>query len=499
MPPRKKYTLLNMQQRLAVLKDLREKKLLPAQIGIKYGIGPRTLRSIAKNATKINAFADKSSREQKRRRLVKPLYNEVDKQLLAWLEQRRTFGYRVTDALMLKKAMEFKENLPSYSRFKVSRGWLTKFKRRNGIRLVDRYKQKNNVDQIEPDAFVNNLKKMIKEENISLENIYNMDESALLWKTVPTKILAGEEKNLCGHKAKKERITIGLCVNALGTHKIMPLVIYKYKNPRALRHEVSLPVIFKSQTNAWMDRTLFLDWFENHFKPAVKQYQEEKQISGKVILLLDNCEAHNVSLQENEEFKIMYLPTNSRSCISQSMNQEGIMEKTKRIFRQKLLQRVLTYDGGISEFYSDYTIKNCIDILSESWSEITQRDIKNASNKIINPASRSIQSKTRELEPDWQGMISEITGEQCTPAHVTQFLLKCEEEERYNEDIEIKEEPAELQEEPQEIIYEGCRDEIGNNELRVIFDRLTFYSATAPACIQCMVQGIKIFFLGKEY
>ncbi|XP_033334442.1 jerky protein homolog-like [Megalopta genalis] len=488
MAPRKKYTLLNMQQRLDVLKDFRETRLSSKQIGMKYGVGIKTVRHILNNATKINEFADKSKRELKRQRIIEPVYNEVDKQLLAWYVQRRTLGDRITDNLMLQKATEIKENLPSCSRFKVSRGWLIKFKRRHGIRLVKMYEEKGNADQDGADAFVINFKKIIEEENVNLENVYNMDESGLVWKALPTKT---EEQNLSGHKAKKDRITIGLCANALGTHKIMPIVIYKYKNPRALKHEVSLPVFFKSQTNAWMDKTLFLDWFENHFKPSVKRYQEEKQISGKVILLLDNCEAHKVSLQQDEDFKIIYLPPNTASIL-QPMNQ-GIIEKTKRVFRQKLLQRVLTYDGGINEFYADYTIKNCIDILSESWSEITQSDIKNASNKIINPAGCSIRPKI-ELEPNWQCMMSEITGEQCTPAYVTQYFLNCEEAERGDENIEIKEETTEIQEEPQEIIYE----EIGDNELRVIFDRLTFYSAKAPTCIQCMVQGLKIFFLGKE-
>ncbi|XP_076377045.1 jerky protein homolog-like [Megalopta genalis] len=497
MASRKKYTLLNMQQRLDVLKDLRETGLSSAQIRMKYAINIRTIQRILKDATKINAFADKSKRELKRQRIVKPQYDEIDKELLSWFVQRRTLGVRITDAVILKKATELKENLTSCSRFKVSSGWLAKFKKRHGIRLVKMYEEKSNADQEGADAFVNNFKKIIEEENVNLENVYNMAESGLVWKALPTKTLAEEEeKNLTGHKTKKDRITIGLCANALGTHKITPIVIYKYKNPRALKHEVSLPVIFKSQTNAWMDKTLFLDWFENHFKPSVKQYQEVKQLSGKVILLLDNCEAHKVSLHEDRDFKIMYLPPNTTSIL-QPMDQ-GIIEKTKRVFRQKLLQRVLTYDGGINEFYADYTIKNCIYILSESWSEITQGDIKNVWNKIIDPASSSIRSKTREFELDWQSMISEITGEQCTPAHVTHFLLNCEEAERKDEDIEIKQEAAELQEEPQEIIYEGSNNEIENNELRVIFERLTFYSAKAPACIQCMVQGIKIFFLGTE-
>ncbi|XP_033325562.1 jerky protein homolog-like isoform X2 [Megalopta genalis] len=471
MDSKKKYTLLNMQQRLEVLKDLREK--MPCkQIGKKYGVGVRTIQRILKDATKVNEFADKSKRELKRRRIIKPHYDEVDKELWSWYEQRRTLGDRITDALILKKAIELKKNLPSCSQFKISRGWLSKFKIRHGIRLRDVYCKKVKTDQDE--AFLKNLKIILRDENISLENVYNIYESGLVWKALPTKTLIGEEeKDLNEHQMKKDRIAIGLCANALGTNKIMPLVIYKHKNPIALKHEVSLPVIFKSQPNAWMDKTLFLDWFENHFKPSVKQYQEEKRILQKAILLLDNCEAYKVSQQENEDIKIIYLPPNT--SILEPLDQE-IVEKTKRLFRHKFLQRVLTYDGGINEFYANYTIKNCIDILSVSWSEITQ-----------------------EFKPDWQDMISTITGEQRTPSHVTQYLINCEEAERRNEDEEIKEETEEIQEGTQEIIYAESDNEIVNHELHMIFERLTFYSASAPIFIQCIVQGLQIYFLGKEH
>ncbi|XP_033325557.2 jerky protein homolog-like isoform X1 [Megalopta genalis] len=504
MTTKRKYMILTMQQRMNVLKDIRERSLSITEIGIKYGVNIKTIYRIRKEASKIIAFANKDRQEQKRRRIMQPVYNELDKQLLAWFAQRKTLGDHITDAIIFKKAEELKENLPSCSEFKVSRGWLTKFKIRHGIRFRNVYRKRVSADL--NGAFIRNLKTIMKEENITLENVYNIYESGLLWKALPTRTLAGEEKrNLSEHTARKDRIAIGLCANALGTHKIMPLVIYKHENPIALKHEVSLPVIFKSQTNARMDRTIFLDWFEKHFKPSVKQYQEEKRIPQKAIVLLDNCEAYKVSQQEDEDFKIMHLPSSTTSIL-QPLDQE-IVEKTKRVFRRKFLKRVLTYDGRINEFYANYTIKNCVDILSESWSEISQKTIKNVWNKVINPADPSNQPYTAVLEPDWQDMISVITGEPCTPADVTRYLSNCEEAERRNEndDEEIKEEMEELQEETEEfrkrtreVIYAGSSDETVKNELRIIFDRLTSYSARAPTFIQCVLQGLEIFFLGKE-
>jgi hypothetical protein len=43
-------------------------------------------------------------------------------------------------------------------------------------------------------------------------------------------------KRLSGRKKDKERITVGLCINASGSDKLPPLVIGKYKNPRCFKN-----------------------------------------------------------------------------------------------------------------------------------------------------------------------------------------------------------------------------------------------------------------------
>ncbi|CAK9820010.1 Tigger transposable element-derived protein 2 [Anthophora quadrimaculata] len=144
-----------------------------------------------------------------------------------------------------------------------------------------------------------------------------MDESGLLWKAFPKKTL-GCEKSVSGYKMRKDRITIGLCSNVTGNNKMMPLVIYKYRNPRALKHSLHrLPVVFKNQKNAWINRELFIDWYENHFKPSVRRYQLRKGICGKAVLLVDNCTGHQVpeDMQDKDNFQIVYLPPNTTSLI----------------------------------------------------------------------------------------------------------------------------------------------------------------------------------------
>ena len=47
------------------------------------------------------------------------------------------------------------------------------------------------------------------------------------------------------------------------------LFIYKYANPRALKHcdKSKLPVKHYTQSKAWMNMDIFEDWFNNEFVP----------------------------------------------------------------------------------------------------------------------------------------------------------------------------------------------------------------------------------------
>lgn len=83
MATRKKHTVLNMPQRLDVLKDLQDTALSVLESGKKYGVDAKTIHRIKKNTTQISSFADKTKREKQQRKLIDPVYDELDKCLLA--------------------------------------------------------------------------------------------------------------------------------------------------------------------------------------------------------------------------------------------------------------------------------------------------------------------------------------------------------------------------------------------------------------------------------
>jgi hypothetical protein len=68
----------------------------------------------------------------------------------------------------------------------------------------------------------------VQEHDLTSEQIYNADETGLLWRCLPNKPLAGgDEKVADGFKLNKERLTVLCCANAAGTHRVKLLVIGK--------------------------------------------------------------------------------------------------------------------------------------------------------------------------------------------------------------------------------------------------------------------------------
>lgn len=97
--------------------------------------------------------------------------------------------------------------------------------------------------------FVTKLKEIISKENLSPEYVYNMDETGLNFKRLPSKTFnVGNASSAPGFKLNKERITPALCSNASGSHKLPLLVIRKSQKPRAFKNTnvSSLPVVYRA-------------------------------------------------------------------------------------------------------------------------------------------------------------------------------------------------------------------------------------------------------------
>lgn len=75
----------------------------------------------------------------------------------------------------------------------------------------------------------NKFKAIIEEGGYKPEQVFNMDETGLFWKKMPSRTyIMQEEAKAPGFKAQKDRVTLVMCGNA-ASFMIKPGLIYSLK------------------------------------------------------------------------------------------------------------------------------------------------------------------------------------------------------------------------------------------------------------------------------
>lgn len=152
-------------------------------------------------------------------------------------------------------------------------------------------------------------------------------------------------------------------------------MIGKSKKPRAFKNLNlnALPVNYYAQKSAWMNQTIFTNWFHTIFVPQVKVHLVEKQLPQKALLLMDNAPTHPFGELKSDESKItcLFLLANTTPLL-QPMDQ-GIIENVKRRYRKSLIESMLSSEDaiGIKEFWKNYNIKDAIFNVASAWADLS--------------------------------------------------------------------------------------------------------------------------------
>jgi hypothetical protein len=115
-----------------------------------------------------------------------------------------------------------------------------------------------------------------------LENVYNMDETGLFFRysiLMPNEDISSTR----GKKKAKDRVSLIVCANASGTHKIPCVMIGKPKEPACIKDR-HWPVPYFNQAKAWMDVETCWKWFNEVFVLEVK-----RRTGRPVLFLMDNA------------------------------------------------------------------------------------------------------------------------------------------------------------------------------------------------------------------
>lgn len=476
--PKKARKAISLQTKLDILRRFDAGDRL-SDIAKSMNLSVSTVGTIKKEKEKILASA-RSTTPATAKLLTKhrpSIMEEMERLLAIWVDdmhQRKDSP--MTNLALQEKALSLFEDLqqsqggsndqPGTSTdtpapavtFTASRGWLDRFKKRQNLHSIKMSGEAASADKEAAAAYLPVIKQIIEDGGYTPHQVFNVDETGLYWKRMPAKtVLSREEKSAPGHKPSKDRVTLILGGNAQGDMKLKPMLIHTAENPRALKGFVksSLPVIWRANKKAWTTRPIFQEWFTNAFLPAVERYCLQKNISHKVLLLLDNAPSHPVNLSDiSEKVRVDFLPKNTTSLI-QPMDQGVIATFKAYYLRRTFRQMIRAVDSDINltirEFWKRYNIKDAIDNIAESWKEVTEANMNGVWRKLWPDCVNEFRGF-----PSTQTVVREIVG----LAHDVGFndvdeddineLLGSHDEELTNEDLIVMEQDRAAEEQEQE-------------------------------------------------
>ena len=250
--------------------------------------------------------------------------------------------------------------------------------------------------------FRQKLMQIMESEGLIYAQIYNFDETGLVWRALPTNTQASKAMGeVRGRKLDKARISALLGANADGSHRLVPVVVGKAAKPRALKNIMDrLPVHYYSSHNAWFTSAIFTDVFHKHIVKEIVAHQchvlkiEEDRV--KALILLDNAPAHpaaNKLVALDGRIRVLYLPPNTTSLI-QPMDQ-GVIHACKLAYRRNFMEEVLVVEEteedtdvdtrGLRTLQAvkDYSIKNAIHNFADAWKSLKMSTLANAWKKLL--------------------------------------------------------------------------------------------------------------------
>ncbi|XP_052120667.1 tigger transposable element-derived protein 2-like [Frankliniella occidentalis] len=195
-----------------------------------------------------------------------------------------------------------------------------------------------------------------------------------------------------GAEVLEDRVTLGVCANAAGTHRLPLLFVGHFENPRSFKaFRQSCPVFYRSNVSACVTQKVFADWLQGCFVPEVDKHQLSTDSASRVLLLAQPSAGHHLTEElKSERVDVKALPASTAS-LTHPMHQ-GPIATLKAAFRERLVRR-LHEANDVIEFYRDYDLRDCVNFCAESWAELTECALRSAWMKLV-PVLRLEEAET---------------------------------------------------------------------------------------------------------
>jgi hypothetical protein len=165
----------------------------------------------------------------------------TEKKLYDWILRARNSNFPVSFEVIVQKAKEIAINL-NIENFNASTGWFTLFRQRHNINFLKICGESNGADLLNVDAWIAEVF-LPKYKDYSETNIFNIDETALYYELLPSYTYDLSNSTPHGIKASKNRLTLCLGCNMVGSEKLEPFVIGMYMKPRCFKNKKYLYII----------------------------------------------------------------------------------------------------------------------------------------------------------------------------------------------------------------------------------------------------------------
>ncbi|XP_039620020.1 tigger transposable element-derived protein 4 isoform X1 [Polypterus senegalus] len=367
-----------------VIRDIIEKKVSAKAVVDKFGVPRSTVTTWLNQKEKILGAVSSANFSLGRKRMRFSVQYRVEECLLQWWHNMRIKNVPVSGAVLLAKAKQFARHL-GIENFKCNDAWIDRFKSRyeissrppgfGGNAALD-----DEIKQWKASTLVN-----IQQE-YSPADIYSADETGLLWKMLPGKMLHFLGEPGADVKRDKDGLTILVAANMDGSDKRKLLVIGGSPHPRCMRGDESLPVKYTENKNARMVSSIFREY--------VRDLDRDMTCQGrKVLLIVNSCSVHPAKIPGLQSVRLQMLPPNTTSRM-QPM--DGVIKDFTMHYRYLLESRLLSAADYHPEFSLDLPV--VLNLLHEAWSLVPPNKIASCFKHcgFIKGEEGSTQSETTE-------------------------------------------------------------------------------------------------------
>eukprot|EP00794_Sanderia_malayensis_P004474 gene4474-5069_t len=336
----------------------------------KYMCGKTQISNIIKNKVSVREQYEKGLPQGKKRNRTSQ-FSDLNDAVWEWYKNKNDQLIPVDGPMIQEFASQVAEKL-RYIDFKASSGWLTRFKERHNLSQHKVCRESADVAVDTVKSWKERLGSIIS--GYEMQDIWNLDETGLIYRALPDKSLFAKSKKCKGGKKSKERLTVALMTSATGEKK-KPIVIGKYANPRCLKnvHREDLP-------------------------------------SG--------CHPYDLK-RRYLNVKLVFFPVN---CTSELQPLDlGIIQNFKVHYRKLLLRFIITMtssERNASEISKSLNVLQAMNWVGEAWHNVKVTTISKcfnsggiSSNTLIEDEEADLFSDFDAIDEDLKNLIKEVSPE----------------------------------------------------------------------------------------